>query len=479
MERGFISIRFKALLLVFCLSSLCDVQGWNEYPAHTTNVRVSQFACPEPREPHTSSSRSNIGAFAVSNEGNVEFCDFGRAIDDLQEQITELEESYDRLTRDNVLRPRWKERFEFKSHDGDFRLVFGARVENDYAAFDIDDALQAQFGPIDGGSEFRRARLVAAAKLYDNFNFFSQYDFSTGRVRFASVFLGISNLPYFHNIRIGQFEEPLGLERLTSHRFITFMERGLTNAITPVRSTGLMFHDSYCNSMGTWWIGYFRESNSVGFTQGDGGDALTTRLTRLLVYRDEGRKLLHLGGAYSFRRPLEGEIRFRNRPESNLSERFVDTGEFEAEYIHLFATELAAVMGPWSIQGEYIFNNTEAASGESLNFSAFYFYMSWFLTGENRTYSRTGATFRRVRPHRNFNWSDCCFRGWGAWELAGRISHVDLNSDSIQGGRETNGTVGVNWYWNPNMRTMFNYVLADRHGIGEANIFQMRMQIDF
>ena len=474
----FFESRWLALLFAIALCSTCHGQSWHSYPASGSQ---EVYPLPSPDVEHSVQD----GVYLVSDTEVMPeaispgYEDLTNTIVGLQAQVADLEASYDRLTNDSTLRPKWDERFEFKTYDGDFRLVIGARVENDYAAFDADDAIQTQFGPIDGGSEFRRARLVASAKLYDNMSFFSQYDFSTGRVRFASVYLGLSDIPYLHNIRIGQFEEPLGLERLTSHRFVTFMERGLTNAITPVRSTGIMFHDTCSERRGTWWIGYFRESNSVGFTQGDGADAITTRLTRLLTYKDDGRVLLHVGSAYSFRKPLEGTVRFRNRPESNLSTRFVDTGEFAADSVSLFSAEVAAVFGRLSVQSEYIYNNTQADSGESLDFSGYYAYLSFFLTGENRTYSRSSATFRRIRPHRNFDWRENCFLGCGAWELTARVSKIDLNSGSIAGGSETNGTFGVNWYWNPNMRTMFNYVLANRHDIGEANIFQTRLQLDF
>ena len=402
------------------------------------------------------------------------------SIETLQEQLDDLNDKYDRLTRDEILRPRWNDRFEFRSYDGDFRLVLGARVEHDYTGYSTDDALEDVFGPIDGGSQFRRARLIAAARLYENLNFFSQYDFATGRARFASVFVEMSDVPALHNVRIGQFEEPLGLERLTSHRYLTFMERALTNAITPVRSTGVMLRDKTPDELGTWWIGYFRDANSVGFSQGDGGDAVTGRVTRLLAYSDEGRRLMHVGGAFSYRKPLDNTIRFRNRPESDLlSQRFVDTGDLDANDVTLLAAELAIVNGPLSLQGEYIYNRTGVVSGERLDFSAAYFNVSLLLTGEHRTYSRSSATFRRVEPHRNFSWSNGCIEGWGAWEVAARLSYVDLSDGSVDGGRETNGTLGVNWYWNPNVRTMFNFVYADRHDIGAARIFQTRFQVNF
>ena len=68
-----------------------------------------------------------------------------------------------------------------------------------------------------------------------------------------------------------------------------------------------------------------------------------------------------------------------------------------------------------------------------------------------------------------------------------RHSFIDLNDEGIKGGKERNITLGINWYLNPNMRMMFNYIRAkveDRSNSrvvddGTVNIFQARFQISF
>ena len=240
-----------------------------------------------------------------------------------------------------------------------------------------------------------------------------------------------------------------------------------------------MLHDTYYDRMGTWWMGYFRESNSVGFAQGTGGDAFTARATRLIRYIDDGRCLTHVGMAYSHRTFQENQARFRNRPESNLSLRLVDTGVFATDTTDLFAFELAHVVGPTTLQAEYIHNISNTPVGQDLHFSAYYVTLKTILTGEAQDYSRSRGVFRRVEPKRNFAWKDGCYEGYGALELAGRFSHVDLTDGSINGGRQTNWTLGLNWYLNPNTRAMFNFVRANRHDIGDMQIFQSRLQIDF
>jgi len=139
------------------------------------------------------------------------------------------------------------------------------------------------------------------------------------------------------------------------------------------------------------------------------------------------------------------------------------------------------VRGPLSLQGEY--HHVIVYESDDLNFWGYYLYGSYFLTGENRRYNKSNGTFTRIEPKHNFR----PFKGgWGAWELGLRYSYLDLNSGGIKGGKETNFTVGLNWYLHPKMRFMFNYIRAnveDRDdpsiNDGTADIFASRFQVVF
>lgn len=128
----------------------------------------------------------------------------------------------------------------------------------------------------------------------------------------------------------------------------------------------------------------------------------------------------------------------------------------------------------------------DQTNGKVSNFWGYYAQVGWFLTGEHRPYDRVAGAIDRVKPHENF------FRvptaegnrtGSGAWEVAFRVSHLELLDYAPLGGTMTDYTVGVNWYWNAYSKKVFNWIhsMPDERVGGQSttNIFGLRMPVDF
>jgi phosphate-selective porin OprO/OprP len=383
----------------------------------------------------------------------------------------------------------WKNGLKFDSKDGNFKLQAGGRIQLDFGSIDPDSSLERSFPDLKGtGVEFRRARLFFSGTVYDSVFFKAQYDFAGQDADFKDVYLGLQKIPVIGHLRIGHQKEPFSLEELTSSKYITFLERALpVAAFAPGRNTGIAAYNPVLDKRMTWAVGIYQETNDSGDAFNDFDDFnLTLRLTGLPWYAEGGRKLLHLGFGYNRRFRDEDEsgaqVRFRTRPETHITdERLVDTGIISADNVDQINPEAAFVYGPFSVQGEYFWNKVDSKEADDPEFQGAYVYGSWFVTGENRRYSTSSGAFSRVSPKKNFYPTK---GGAGAWELTARWSYIDLNDKNIRGGEENNLTAGVNWYLNPNVRFMFNYIYADledREGKedGNANIFMTRFQIDF
>ena len=175
-------------------------------------------------------------------------------------------------------------------------------------------------------------------------------------------------------------------------------------------------------------------------------------------------KYLHLGLSASHKN-IDGMIRYRQRPEAHLSDRFVDTNPIPADSAFLWGTEAALVLGSFTLQGEYIDTDINAPSGiADYDFSGYSAQMSYMLTGENRKYKSGSGSFDKIKPKNPFEGFGK--GGKGAWELGARYSTINLDHGLIRGGEMDNVTLGVNWYINTNLKLMLNYI----HGEVERDV---------
>jgi phosphate-selective porin OprO/OprP len=419
---------------------------------------------------------------------------------ELQQQVAELTRRLDDLAHPPVKYPRNVQLLGVFQADG--------------VAFNQDAANRESFGYIENGADFRRARLAGRAEVAPTMNAFFQMDFAfPGRPTFADVWVEWTDLPWLGTVRVGQWKQPFSLEVVSSFRYTTFMERSsLFQAFTPFRHLGVGFYNHSSDLNSTWAASYFRTGQDQfgGSLSTTGGNGAVARLTHLPWYDEaaEGRSYLHLGGAYYWNSPPRDVGRFRSIPEMFVGENapgavgtagfpvpgvfngtpfFVDTGPLlDTQHIHTFGLECLLVQGPWSVQAEAMSALVDREDNPSSVLGGAYVQVGWFLTGEHRPYDRLNGAIERVRPFEDFflvRTDRGIEGGWGAWELAARYSHIDLNADDIRGGRMNNLTAGVNWYCNPYCKVVFNYIhswVSDQNDLpSEANAFALRAQVDF
>lgn len=377
----------------------------------------------------------------------------------------------------HTLRAFWKEGLRLETADGAFKLKLGGRIHNDWAAIFSSDALEeahSDLASTETGTSLRRARLALSGSMYSNVVFKAEYDFAGGGASFKDVYLGLVNVPYAGSFTVGHFKEPFSLEELGSSNHVTFLERALPNAFAPSRNTGLMWMRNFVGSRMTAAAGAFHEADDTANGFGSDSDYnVSSRVTGLPLFDAAAERLVHLGLGYSHKFRNDDDIRFRQRPEASLMPpRLVDTGDLATDGVDMLGPEAAMVLGPLSLQCEYIHTWADTA-GNDAQWHGYYLFASYFLTGESRQYDPAAASFGRTKPQRNLAFDGS---GWGAWEVALRYSALDLESESD---RLADVTAGLNWYLNPNTRVMLNYVYADVDDGGSANIVQSRFQVDF
>ncbi len=392
----------------------------------------------------------------------------------------------------------WHNGLRLQRNDGQFKFHLGGRVQLDWAYTDAGRDLEQSYGKdlTGSGAKFRRVFLDVDGTLYGWIGFKVQVDFAGGKTAFKGVYLDFQKLPVIGKLTVGQFKEPFSLDELTSSNYTTFMERALpVEAFAPGFKTGTMIGSSLWNHRLLWNVGAFYNSDPTDGDSNFGNDSdfdVTMRIGGTPWYMDKTH-LLHLGLSYSHKfrsgviQNTDAQTTFHALPEVSVNKTYlVSTPALTADNLNLIDPAAALVWGPFSLQGEYFRVGTDDAQANDPHFSGYYVFGSWFLTGESRNYSKAKGVFSRIKPRHDFSLKG---PGFGAVELAARYSEINLNDEGIQGGKEQNETVGVNWYLNPNTRLMLDYVHAhvddttylDDSGChdGNSNTVETRFQVNF
>jgi len=177
-----------------------------------------------------------------------------------------------------------------------------------------------------------------------------------------------------------------------------------------------------------WWV--------HGESLKDSGTDATARVTGLLWDRRNGKSFLHLGVAGRYFGADNNVLRYKARPESNVTDNYLDTGNLSSDHAWHLGLEALWNEGPYSVLAEYHRASVASAGAGNPGFYGYYVAGSWVLTGETRPYDRTVGYARRVMP-----------RGrWGAPELVARFSHDDLDDGVVHGGTFDKTYLGLNWW---------------------------------
>lgn len=161
---------------------------------------------------------------------------------------------------------------------------------------------------------------------------------------------------------------------------------------------------------------------------------------------------------------------------------------FDVNSARVISGEIAGGYGSFFAQGEYYNYHIDRSVGGAVNFQGYYAQASYVLTGEARKYDASCGCYGTINP-RDPVWAGINGNGggYGAWEIAARYTHVNLNDMDVLGGVQDSATVGVNWYVNSNMRFMFNWITGrvEKNNIAGTdtgaryNAFAVRSQYAF
>lgn len=344
-------------------------------------------------------------------------------------------------------------------------LNLGGRMELDTAWY------QQDLTPLKDGVSWRRVRLDVSGKLLGKWSYYVQTDLKNSRNDLQLAWLRY-RFSRRDSVQLGRVEMPFSLESVSNSKYNLFMERALPLALTERFGIGAV----YAHQGQNWnlRLGVFGDDHFNLGGQADYGQALVTRWGM----RHKWRKSRAYVGLSLSTRELDPNparpLRFRARPETFVDgTRLIDTYYLaDVERLDRLAAEFLWKTKRWVIQGEWLGANVNRSVLSDLFFRGAYLEVGRTFNGQRRFSFRRGEW---VRPS---------IRAGKTWELAARVSWLDLASADLDGGSQTDFTLGVNWHPLKNARIMLNWVHAithpNRYSQQETpEIVQMRFQYEF
>lgn len=375
-----------------------------------------------------------------------------------------------------------KGKLTFKSRNGAFKLWFDNRIYLDAAVYvpsddvsGLDSKPNKDLEYDDGDFRFnsgvivRRARFAVKGTLYDKWIAELDMDFAYNEVELKDVYVGYRFSDRV-SLKAGNFKEPMSMERLTSSKYLTGMERPMAVEMFAggrklgIAATGWGRH---------WWVsgGVFGSELSIlqkEKNRGSDGYGFTARAALSPVLIDN--MTLHIGAYGTYRTPEawgagDRIVEFRTFPESRVDRRrFVRAEISNVDHYVTTGVEIAFRFRKLLVFGEYIFTDLsryKVSDGvrtplKNATFDGWYATASYMLIGEQRRYSSEDAEFGPMNVNRK----------GGNLEFVARVSSVNLNdfhdaSAIITGGASTIYSCSLNWYPNRNVLVGLNYEFVD------------------
>lgn len=348
-----------------------------------------------------------------------------------------------------------------------FSIKLGLAMLLDYSWIDQDAASIAQVGEQSDTGEVRDSRITTRGDLgflggwrYQvtaQYKGFDRDPTDTDDWTFTDV--NMSHDFAFGTLTVGKLKQTYVYEMVGDAANLPQAER-LLSPFFRSRDIGVRLMNGFRDRRGTWAVGLYDED----------GTQATARLTALPIWADEGQRYLHFGFAVRYNSTDSGQLRFSGRPESNVTDLYVDTGNIAADHAWHAGLEALWADGPYSVLGEVVEARVSSNALGDPTFTGWYVTGKWTVTGGGpRPYDRNVAYARRMPVTGRH----------GEVELVARIGRVDLDDAAVSGGTMEKWYVGVNWWATKRWRATLGYGDTDlgRFGLdGNTKILLTRLQ---
>ena len=376
-----------------------------------------------------------------------------------------------------------KSGLEVTTTDKQYSFKLGGRLQADFDQF---DGVYTKNNNSANESYFRRAQLEFGGN-YKDWRYQANVDFADlagSKTKWDEASIAYTGFAPIV-IKVGKFDQDYGLEKATSSKWTTAIER---TAVYDLASWVNDKEDGMGIQVSGTTAGMFY--GSAGITQQD-GTATYGSTTEQLGEDDDGEdvntfnargvfapivsetEVLHLGLDYAersyeddtFKGGISSRLGVRGITENTQNSAAIKMADTDAGYFsddQVWGAEFAYMNGPFSVQSEYLSRDLSGqddnSDREATGYNA---QLAYTLTGESRVYKLDGGKFDAIKP---------ADKTMGAWEVFYRYDNLQVEDDN--GGLDTIAglnidettakihTLGVNWYANEAVKVSLNYLMS-------------------
>ena len=342
--------------------------------------------------------------------------------------------------------------------------------------FDGRDLLSEDPTIVDQQFLLRRARPTVEGTLGGIYDFRFTPDFAQGRTVIQDAYVTARFKTYFQ-LTGGKFKAPMGLERLQSARDIRFVERAYPTQLVTNRDIGLQVAGNVLDDRLAYQFAFLNGAND-GRSSEDFSDVEVNedkewagRIFAQPFANSDSFALRGLGlgvaGSYTSQEGNATQTllpQYRTPAQSTFfrySSGTVATGDRTriAPQFYYYAGRFG-LLGEWTESSQDVARALETGvRSDTIDTTAWQLAASFFLSGEE-------AGFRGYKPNSVFSLENGT---WGAWEIVARYHELDVDDAAFDGGGDSFADplasarkastigVGLNWYWNQNLKWVINY----------------------
>jgi len=349
---------------------------------------------------------------------------------------------------------------KIKTDAGDLTLQINGRTNFDAGTYIVtsEDNLDQH-----NGVAMNDTRLGAIAKFDEKWSAKIEICYASKAISFRDLWIGYQ-LNANSSIKVGNHFQPYGAKPLgLAYKFVE--DASADYAFCPARKIGASY--SYTSDHLNVTAGLFSDGNVDGGKNVDKGVSAAAKV----IYRPiiDDNTVLHLGVAPMFVQSPNEINHTGIIPTTVVSKSLITTGAMKNKNYLRMEVEALYIQNKIYAEAHYLANKMNDAVVDStvndVYLDGFYVQAGYMIKGDKQNYNKATGLTKSASPK--------------SLEVLVRLSHLNFDDSAIKAGKQTDLTIGCNYFINKNLNVKLNYIYATVKDHDDYHMIQSRLQFSF